>query len=81
MIKLILINNISYRFIKMDWKVDVFVDYREKYIKEYFEKNREYDSIVSVKNLEIGDIVILINDEPTILIERKTIKDLASSIS
>jgi crossover junction endonuclease MUS81 len=64
----------------MEWKVDVFVDYREKYIKEYFEKNREYDSIVSVKNLEIGDIVILVNDEPAILIERKTIKDLASSI-
>ena len=64
----------------MEWKVDVFVDYREKYIKEYFEKNREYDSIVSVKNLEIGDIVILVNDEPAILIERKTIKDLAASI-
>ena len=40
----------------MSWNVEVFVDYREKYIKEYFEKNREYDSIVSVKNLEIGDI-------------------------
>ena len=53
----------------MEWKVDVFVDYREKYIKEYFEKNREYDSIVSVKNLEIGDIVILVNGEPAILIE------------
>ena len=64
----------------MEWKVDVFVDYREKYIKEYFEKNREYDSIVSVKNLEIGDIVILVNGEPAILIERKTIKDLAASI-
>lgn len=64
----------------MEWNVKVYVDYREKYIKEYFEKNREYDSIVSVKNLEIGDIVILINDEPAILIERKTIKDLASSI-
>ena len=64
----------------MDWKVDVFVDYREKYIKEYFEKNREYDSIVSIKNLDIGDVVILVNDEPAILIERKTIKDLAASI-
>lgn len=64
----------------MEWKVDVFVDYREKYIKEQFEKNREYDKIVSVKNLEIGDIVILVNDDPAILIERKTIKDLAASI-
>ena len=52
----------------------------EKYIKEYFEKNREYDNLVSIKNLEIGDIVILVNQEPAILIERKTIKDLASSI-
>ena len=64
----------------MEWKVDVFIDYREKYIKEHFEKNREYDSIVSIKNLEIGDIVILVNNEPAILIERKTIKDLAASI-
>ena len=64
----------------MEWRVKVYIDYREKYIKEYFEKNREYDSIVSVKNLEIGDVVILVNDEPAILIERKTIKDLASSI-
>ena len=43
----------------MEWRVNVYIDYREKYIKEYFEKNREYDSIVSVKNLEIGDVVIL----------------------
>ena len=64
----------------MEWKVDVYVDYREKYIKEYFEKNREYDNLVSVKNLEIGDVVILRNQEPAILIERKTIKDLAGSI-
>ena len=55
-----------------DWKVKVFVDYREKYIKEYFEKNREYDKIVEIRNLEIGDIVIEINDYPAILIERKT---------
>ena len=64
----------------MAWKVEVFVDYREKFIKEYFEKNKEYDKIVSIKNLEIGDIVIHINDKPIILIERKTIKDLAGSI-
>ena len=64
----------------MEWKVEVFVDYREKYIKEYFEKKTEFDNIVSVKNLEIGDIVIIINDKPYILIERKTISDLASSI-
>lgn len=64
----------------MEWKVEVFVDYREKYIKEYFEKNKEFDNIVSIKNLEIGDIAIKINDKSTILIERKTISDLASSI-
>lgn len=64
-----------------DWKVKVLVDYREKYIKEYFEKNREYDKIVEIRNLEIGDIVIEINDYPAILIERKTVKDLASSIT
>ena len=64
-----------------DWKVKVLVDYREKYIKEYFEKNREYDKIVEIRNLEIGDIIIEINDYPAILFERKTIKDLAASIT
>ena len=63
------------------WEIKVFVDYREKYIKEYFEKNKEYDNLVITKNLEIGDIVIEINDKPIILIERKTMKDLASSIT
>ena len=64
-----------------DWRVKVHVDYREKYIKEYFEKNREFENIVETKNLEIGDIIIYINEKPTILIERKTVKDLASSIT
>lgn len=64
-----------------DWRVKVQIDYREKYIKEYFEKNRDFDKIVEIKNLEIGDIIININDKPTILIERKTMKDLASSIT
>ncbi len=64
-----------------DWRVKVHVDYREKYIKEYFEKNRDFENIVETKNLEIGDIIIYINEKPTILIERKTVKDLASSIT
>ena len=63
------------------WNVKMLVDYREKYIKEFFTKNREYDKIVEIRNLEIGDIIIEINDYPTILIERKTMKDLASSIT
>ena len=63
------------------WNVKMLVDYREKYIKEYFEKNREYDKLVEIKNLEIGDIIIEINEVPAILIERKTMKDLASSIT
>jgi ERCC4-type nuclease len=64
-----------------DWRVKVHIDYREKYIKEYFEKNRDFENIVETKNLEIGDIIIYINEKPTILIERKTVKDLASSIT
>ena len=34
------------------WEIKVFVDYREKYIKEYFEKNKEYDNsyVYNIKN-------------------------------
>ena len=48
--------------------------------------NRERDLLqlvncdVEKKNLDVGDIIVLYNDSPEVLIERKTIKDLAQSI-
>ena len=60
------------------------IDYREKKIIDLLNKNDEmktkkYD--FSVENLTLGDIVICDdNDKEILLIERKSISDLASSI-
>lgn len=60
------------------------IDYREKKIIDLLNKNEEmkmkkYD--FSVENLTLGDIVICDhNDVEIVLIERKSISDLASSI-
>lgn len=44
-------------------------------------KNKNFSNIeFSVKNLDIGDIIIEKDDIPYIIIERKTVSDLASSI-
>ena len=56
----------------------LLIDSRENKIKEYFLKFNNNDIIV--KNLDLGDIVFYLNDEPVVVIERKTISDLNSSI-
>ena len=44
-------------------------------------KNKNFSNIeFAVKNLDIGDIIIEKDDIPYIIIERKTVSDLASSI-
>ena len=52
------------------------IDYRELKLKKEFESN----PIFRFKNLDIGDILCYINDELKLIIERKTITDLYSSI-
>merc|ERR1711935_248026 len=65
----------------MDWKLKIKIDYRENLIKKYFENHDELKKFTEIKNLDIGDLIIEVNNKPLILIERKTISDLASSIS
>merc|ERR1712086_1120209 len=65
----------------MDWKLKIKIDYRENLIKKYFENHDELKKFTEIKNLDIGDLIIEVNNKPLILIERKTIPDLASSIS
>ena len=52
------------------------IDNRENKLIEHF-KNREH---VEIKMLEIGDIIFYHEDKIVLLIERKTITDLSSSI-
>lgn len=57
-------------------KIKFCIDYREYHIKEHF-KN---DPQVIIDTLDIGDIAFYYDDTLVVLIERKTINDLASSI-
>ena len=55
------------------------IDTREHKIKKYFEKSKVKNHITS-ENLDIGDIVFKYNNNILLLIERKTMEDLGSSI-
>ena len=59
--------------------IKLLIDYREKSIIDYFSKNKPDNS--EIKNLDIGDFIFKINGIETIIIERKTMCDLASSIT
>jgi crossover junction endonuclease MUS81 len=56
------------------------IDNRELYIKEYFNNYKDLYPKIEYRNLDLGDIVIYLNEVPLILIERKTIPDLLASI-
>ena len=57
-------------------KVSLEIDYREKCLKDYFEE-KPYCNIV---NLTLGDIVIKYQNNIILVIERKSVEDLAASI-
>ena len=56
--------------------MELIIDTRENCIKEHF---KEYEN-VTIKQLDIGDIIFKFNEEIVLIIERKTIKDLSASI-
>ena len=62
--------------------LQIEIDYRETGLLDYFKEHPKSDikKIVESKNLKIGDINIYFKDELILLIERKTMCDLASSI-
>tara|TARA_Y100000590_G_C15691447_1_gene1003519 strand:+ start:695 stop:1486 length:792 start_codon:yes stop_codon:yes gene_type:complete len=60
----------------MNEKIELFIDYREYHLVEHFKDLHN----VTIKTLEVGDIAFYYKDKPIILIERKTINDLAASI-
>jgi ERCC4-type nuclease len=55
---------------------NIAIDCREHGLREYFSTDPHYSFV----NLEVGDIVFYIEDEIKLIIERKTIPDLYSSI-
>ena len=55
------------------------LDYRESCLIDILKNKPELKNIVEVKNLDIGDIIIT-NKSHKLIIERKTINDLVSSV-
>ena len=58
--------------------MELYIDNRETSIKKYFEDR--YMDKIKCMNLDLGDFVFKYNNEVILIIERKTIEDLASSI-
>ena len=58
--------------------MELIIDNRETSIKDYFiKKNLDY---IKYENLDLGDFIFKYNEEVLLIIERKTLEDLASSI-
>tara|TARA_B100000123_G_scaffold162142_1_gene120063 strand:+ start:908 stop:1708 length:801 start_codon:yes stop_codon:yes gene_type:complete len=62
--------------------MECIIDTRENKIKKYFlnESKSTIKNLIKTENLDIGDIVFKYKGEIILLIERKTIEDLGSSI-
>lgn len=58
--------------------MQLILDHREGKLKELFQNN--LDIKLEYKNLDYGDFCIYNNEDPFIIIERKTLDDLSSSI-
>ena len=70
----------------MSYITNLIIDNRERDLIEFYNNsdnskkcNIKFDNI-KFKNLDLGDIVIKVNDKIILLIERKTLSDLSKSI-
>ena len=62
--------------------MDIIIDYRENdLIKEMKKTNTNDNLTISNANLELGDIQFNLNGTCILMFERKTVSDLAASIS
>lgn len=65
----------------------LIIDYRENSLKKYFEeldfsKDKNLKNVqLKIENLDLGDIIIKKGNEIILIIERKTLQDLYSSIN
>ena len=65
-----------------DSEIQLIIDSRERKIKSYFQNHPQakIKKCVLTQNLDIGDIIFKYQDKTLLLIERKTVEDLGSSI-
>ena len=57
-------------------KIKLSIDFRETKLIEHFNKF----NFVEIKTLDLGDLIFFYDDKPILIVERKTINDLSSSI-
>lgn len=57
--------------------MELVVDCRESSLMEHL---KEKDFLFTSKNLELGDLIILKDQQPLLMIERKTVRDLVASL-
>ena len=62
-------------------KVEFIVDTRETALIKLIRNDNNINNITTIKSLDIADIIIKYNDKDYLVIERKSLKDLAASIS
>ena len=61
-------------------KLIVHIDFREKELYDILSKTADLPFTVASQNLEVGDIMITTDgDQPLLVLERKTLSDLATS--
>ena len=63
--------------------VKIVVDYREKQLIKLlniFNKEYNFELTIEIENLDIGDVIIKKDDKELLILERKTLKDLESSL-
>lgn len=62
-------------------ELHIEIDYREKSVIKLIQDNPKFPFKYTILNLTIGDFIIKQNDETLYILERKTILDLAASIT
>jgi ERCC4-type nuclease len=63
----------------MNYKIDLIIDNRERDICKYYNENK-IENNIKYENLDLGDIIIKINNKIVLIIERKSLSDLSKSI-
>jgi ERCC4-type nuclease len=60
--------------------VKIHIDHREADLIAFIKTQELKDIVIVIENLQIGDVILSYNDSECIILERKSIQDLAASI-
>jgi len=60
--------------------IKIHIDHREADLISFIKNQDLKDAVIVVENLQIGDVILSYNDSECVILERKSIQDLAASI-